>query len=55
VFATTTIGIIAPGEEPGARGAAFIARRALLDERGTKKRGTAADGKAAARKGVGDW
>ena len=55
VFATTSIGIIAPGEEPGARGAAFIARRALLDERGTDNRGIAADGKAAVRKGVGDW
>jgi glucokinase len=50
VFATTTIGIIAPGEEPGARGAAFIARRALLDGRRTESRGPTAVGK-----GVGDW
>jgi glucokinase len=54
VFATTTIGIIAPGEEPGARGAAFIARRALLDESRTATGGSAAEEKAAARKGVGD-
>ncbi|MEO6349054.1 MAG: ROK family protein [Candidatus Limnocylindrales bacterium] len=49
VFAATTLDILEPGLDPGARGAAAIARRALFDATTTSTRTSTAH-----REGVGD-